>query len=84
MNNGALHIISTPCVLHRYALASKALLEFLKVFLKHSTECVNFITAWAHVFKVLYKDELNVPNSHVAIVTFTNFGVDWTKGLQCY
>jgi len=30
VNKGALHIISTPCVLHRHALASKALPEFWK------------------------------------------------------
>jgi len=24
----------------------------------------------------------NVPNSHVATVTFLKFGVDWTKSLQ--
>jgi len=38
----ALHIISTPCVLHRHALASKALPEYLKIVLKHVTERVNF------------------------------------------
>jgi len=58
VNKRALHIISTLCVLHRHALASKALPEILKMVLKHVTERVNFIRAWARLFKVLYKDEL--------------------------
>jgi len=40
------------------SLASKALLEYLKIVLKHATERVNFIRARARLFSVLYKDEL--------------------------
>jgi len=60
VNKRAPHIISIPCVLHRHALASKALPEFLKIVLKHVTESANFIRAQsrARFFKVLYKDEL--------------------------
>jgi len=57
MNTRALHLISTPCVLHQHALTSKALPEDLKIVLKHVTERVNFITARALLFKGLYKDE---------------------------
>jgi len=93
VNKRALHIISTPCVLHLPALvtASKALPEFLKMVLKLITERVNFIRARARLFKVLYKDELTdhrcytmlCPNSYVATVTFPNFGVDRPKSFQC-
>ena len=41
------HIISTHCVLHRHALASKILPEYLKIVLKKVTKCVNFIRARA-------------------------------------
>jgi len=58
VNKRAPHTISTPCVLHRSALASSALPEYLKTVLKHETESVNFITERACVFKVLFKDEL--------------------------
>jgi len=40
-------------LLHRHALASEALPEYLKIVLKHVTERVNFIKARALVFKVL-------------------------------
>ena len=43
LNSRAPHIISTPCVVHRHALASEALQEYLKIILKHVTEHVNFI-----------------------------------------
>jgi len=36
----------------------QTLTEFLKIVLKHVSECLNFIRAQAHLFKVLYKDEL--------------------------
>ena len=41
------HIISNHCTLHRHALASKTLPEYLKAVLKHVIECVNFIRARA-------------------------------------
>ena len=50
------HIISTHCALHRHALASKILPEYLKAVLKHVIECVNFIRARAlnhRLFKVV-------------------------------
>ena len=50
------HIISNLCALHRHALASKTLPEFLRAVLKHVIECVNFIRVRAlnHLlFKVL-------------------------------
>jgi len=92
VNKRALQIISTPCVLHRHALASKALPEYLKITLKHVTEHVNFIRARARLFKVLNKDELIdfnveqclIPNSYLATVIFPNFDVDWAKSfLRC-
>jgi len=55
MNKRALHIISTVCVLHRHVLASKALPGYLKIVLKHVTECVNFIRARACVSEVFKK-----------------------------
>jgi len=58
VNERALHNISTPCVLHRHALASKALPEYLKIVLKRATERVDFIMVGARLFKMLYKDEL--------------------------
>jgi len=60
VNKRALHINSPPYFLHRHALASKAFPEYLKIVLKHVTECVglNFIRAQARVFKVLYTDKL--------------------------
>ena len=51
------HIISNHCALHRHALASKTLPEYLKAILKHVIECVNFIWTRAlnhRLFKVLY------------------------------
>jgi len=57
-NKRALHIISTPSVLHGHAQASKALPEFLKVVLKHVTERLNFIRTRACFFKVRHTDEL--------------------------
>jgi len=51
-------IISTPRVLHRHALASKALAEHLKIILKHVSQRVNCIKARDRLFKGLYKDEL--------------------------
>jgi len=54
----ALHNIYAPCVLHRHALESKALPEYLKLVLKHVTERVDFERARARLFKVLYKSEL--------------------------
>ena len=51
------HIISIHCALHRHALASKTLPEYLKAVLKHAIECVNFIRAHAlnhRLFKVLF------------------------------
>jgi len=57
VNKRALHNISTPCVLHRHALASEALPEYLKIVLKHVTERVDFIRARARLFKVLYEDK---------------------------
>jgi len=50
------HIISNHCALHRNALASKTLPEYLNAVLKHVIECVNFIRARAlnhRLFKVL-------------------------------
>ena len=50
------HNISNHCALHRHALASKTLPEYLKAVLKHVIECVNFIRARAlnhRLFKVL-------------------------------
>jgi len=58
VNKRALRIISSPCVLHQHAVASKALPEFLKIVLKHVIEREVFIRARARLFKVLYKDEL--------------------------
>jgi len=43
VNERALHIIFNLCVLHRHALSSKALPEFLKIVLKHVTECADYI-----------------------------------------
>ena len=51
VNKRALRTISIPCVLHRHALESKALREYLKIFLKHKTERVHFITARACLSK---------------------------------
>ena len=62
VNKRALHIISTPCVLHRHALASKGLSEYLKILLKHATERVNFIRARARPSKVLHKEFLIMKN----------------------
>jgi len=56
--NKRAHIIYTPCFLYRYALASKAFPEHLRIVLKHVTERVNVIRAQAHFFKLLYEDEL--------------------------
>ena len=50
------HIISIHCALHRHALASKTLPEYLKAVLKHVIEYVNFIRARPlnhRLFKVL-------------------------------
>jgi len=58
VNKRVLKIFSTPSVLHRHALASKALLEYLKTVLKHAIERVNVIRARACLFKLLFKDEL--------------------------
>jgi len=58
VNKQALHIISTPCVLHRHALASKVLPKYLKIVLKQVSELVNFTRATACLFKVLHKGEL--------------------------
>jgi len=52
VNNWALHIISTPCVLYGHVLVSEALPEFKKIVLKHVTEHVNYIGAQA-LFKVI-------------------------------
>ena len=52
----ALHIIPIHCALHRHALASKTLPEYLKAVLKHVIKYVNFIRARAlnhRLFKVL-------------------------------
>ena len=53
-------IISTLCVLHPHALASKTLLEYLKIALKKVTECVNFIRAHAlnHRFFKQFCDQM--------------------------
>ena len=81
VNKRALHIISTPCVLHRHAQVSKVLPEYLKIVLKHVTERVNFIKAKACLYEVLCKDELIglqcfkqcfIPNSHFATVSLQN------------
>ena len=37
------HVISTHCVLHRHALASKTLPQYLKYVLAKVVECVNYI-----------------------------------------
>jgi len=56
LNKRALHIISTSCVLHRHALASKALPEYLKIVL--NTQLNEWVLSGHVFFKVLYKDEL--------------------------
>jgi len=58
VNKRALHNIYAPCVLHRHALKSKVLPEYLKIVLKHVTERVDFKRARARLFKVLYKNEM--------------------------
>jgi len=58
VNKRALHIIFNLCVLHRHALSSKALQEFLTIVLKHVSECANFIKDWLVFSKSFSKDEL--------------------------
>jgi len=88
-NNRALHIISTLYDLHRHALASKALPEYLKIVLKHVTEHATlsghrlvfskcFIKMNRMIFNV---KQCFIRNSNLATVTFPNFGVDWAKSL---
>jgi len=43
VNKRAMRNISTPCVVHRHALASKAPPEYLKIVLKHVPKRVDFI-----------------------------------------
>ena len=75
------HIISTHCALHRHALASKTLPEYLKAVLKHVIECVNFIRAHAlnHcLFKVLC-DQMG--SEHTVVLYHTE--VRWlSRGLE--
>jgi len=58
VNKRALHNIYAPYVLHRNALESKVIPEYLKIVLKHVTERVDFKRAHSRLFKVLYKNEL--------------------------
>ena len=54
VNKQAMHVISTHCVLHRHAQASKVLPEYLmKIVLKRVTERVNYIKTRACRFQIL-------------------------------
>ena len=42
MQKCAPHVVSSHCVLHLHALASKTLLEYLKLFIEETIQSVNF------------------------------------------
>ena len=70
------HIISNHCALHRHALASKTLPEYLKAVLKHVIECVNFIRARAlnhRLFKVVC-DQMGSEHNVLLYHSFIKFG----------
>ena len=74
------HIISIHCALHRHALASKTLPEYLKAVLKHVIECVNFIRARAlnHRFFKVFCDLMG--SEHTVLLYHTD--VRWlSRGL---
>ena len=68
-----LHIISTHCVLHRHALASKTLFEYLKTVLKKVTECVNCICARAlnHRYYIIKKFCDKMGSEHTVLLYHT-------------
>ena len=63
------HVISTHCVLHRHALASKTLPKFLKYVLVNVDECVNYIRSRAlnHSLFKKFCDELS---SHYSVLMY--------------
>ena len=57
-------IVSTHYILHRHALASKTLAEYLKIVLKKAAECVNFNTAHALNYAFLKSFVLRMGSEH--------------------
>ena len=75
------HVISTHCVLHRHALASKTLPQYLKYVLAKVVECVNYIRSRA-LNHLLFKKLCDELGSHYSVLLY-HTEVRWlSRGLM--